>query len=88
MPVPGLTLPRMLRRIYEAVKRHPGITPARLRDIVWADDPDGGPLDISTCLSVQIINLNARLKPHGIEVRSATKKPGTTYRIVALEETA
>jgi hypothetical protein len=40
---PKIALSRTGRRIFDAVKAHPGILAENLRDIVWADDPSGGP---------------------------------------------
>jgi DNA-binding response OmpR family regulator len=66
----GLCLPPIKQRIFEAVKRRPGITAQQLRDWVWADDLDGGPLTDTKCLHVHVAQLNRLLAPHGIIVRS------------------
>src|SRR5262249_24953832 len=58
------------RRIFDAVRRRPGITAQELRDWVWADDIDGGPLTNTKCLHVHVAQLNTLLRPFGIAVRS------------------
>ena len=76
IPPKGLRLPRIKRIIFEAVQRRPDISAAELRDIVWADDPAGGPED-RKCLHVHVSQLNHLLAPLGIAVRSQ----GGGYRI-------
>jgi hypothetical protein len=63
-------LPPTKQRIFEIVGRRPGITAQELRDRVWADDPDGGPLTDTKCLHVHVAQLNVLLRPLGIMVRS------------------
>jgi hypothetical protein len=65
----GLRLPPIKARIYEAVKRCPGISAEELRCTVWADDPNGGPED-RKCLHVHVWQLNSQLRPLGIMVRA------------------
>jgi len=69
-------LPPIKERIFDAVKRRPGISAEELRCIVWADDPAGGPED-RKCLHVHVSQLNHLLAPLGIMVRSQ----GGGYRI-------
>jgi len=76
IPPEGLRLPRIKRIIFEAVQRRPDISAAELRDIVWADDPNGGPED-RKCLHVHVSQMNRLLAPHGIMVRSQ----GGGYRV-------
>jgi hypothetical protein len=78
IPPKGLRLPPIKQRIYDAVKRRPGITAQELRDWVWADDPDGGPLTDTKCLHTHVAQLNALLRPLGIMVRSQ----GGGYQII------
>jgi hypothetical protein len=70
IPPNGFYLPRIKRLIYDTVRRRPGISAAQLRDLVWCDDPDGGPLTDTKCLHVHVSQLNDRLAPHGITIRS------------------
>jgi hypothetical protein len=76
IPPKGLRLPRIKQAIFEAVQRRPDISADQLREIVWADDPNGGPED-RKCLHVHVSQLNHLLAPLGIMVRSQ----GGGYRI-------
>jgi hypothetical protein len=69
IPPTGLRLPKINQRIYDGIRRRPGITAAALRDLVWADDPNGGPEDRKV-LHVHVNQLNSLLAPHGVYVRS------------------
>jgi len=71
-------LPPIKQRILETVKRRPGITAQQLRDWVWVDDPNGGPLTGTKNLHVHVAQLNALLRPLGICVRSQ----GGGYQII------
>jgi hypothetical protein len=66
----GLRLPPIKAKIYDAVRRRPGITAQELRDWVWSDDIDGGPLTAAKCLHVHVSQLNDLLRARGITVRS------------------
>jgi hypothetical protein len=68
LPNDELMLPRIKRRILDIVSRRPGISAERLRELVWADDPAGGP-ECRHTLFVHIHQLNRLLAPFGIEVR-------------------
>jgi hypothetical protein len=72
-----LPLPRLKRRLFDAVRRRPGIDAETLRGLVWADDPNGGPESFSA-LHVHVNQLNATLRPLGLRIRG---RPGG-YRIV------
>ena len=63
----GLALPAIKARIYEAVRRRPGISAETLRGIVW-DDPSGGP-DCRHTIYVHIYQTNRILAPHGLKIR-------------------
>jgi hypothetical protein len=67
------------QRIFETVQRRPGITAADLRDVVWADDPNGGP-ECRHTIFVHVSQLNHLLEPHGIVIRSQ----GGGYQIRAV----
>jgi hypothetical protein len=71
-------LPPIKQRILGTVRNRPGITAQALRDAVWWDDPDGGPLTDTKCLHVHIAQLNVLLRPLGIMVRSQ----GGGYQII------
>ena len=65
----GLHLPPIKQRIYDVVRQRPGISAVTLRDLVWADDPNGGPEDRKV-LHVHVSQLNQLLAPYGVCVRS------------------
>jgi DNA-binding response OmpR family regulator len=67
LPDDGIALPRIKRRILDLIHRHPGISAERLRDLIWNDDPNGGP--DRKVIHVHIAQLNKLLLPFGIEVR-------------------
>lgn len=71
----GLRLPPIKSRIYEAVRRRPGIGAEELRGLVW-NGPDGGPEDCKV-LHVHVAQLNELLRPLVMMVRSQ----GGGYRI-------
>jgi hypothetical protein len=62
-------LPPIKQRIFDAVKRRPGISAEELRGVVWADDLNGGPEDRKV-LHVHVSQLNQLFAPFGIMVRS------------------
>lgn len=61
-------LPPIKQRIFDVVKRRPGINAEELRCFVW-DDPSGGP-ENRKVLHVHVAQLNQLLAPLGIMVRS------------------
>ena len=65
---PVMTLPPVIQRIYDTLRDQPR-TAEELRDIIWRDDPDGGPLSRHT-IYVHIDRLKRRLKPLGLGIRS------------------
>lgn len=78
-----LELTPIQRRIWEIVSRRRELPTMRLRELTWADDPDGGP-DSHNLLSMHVGNINKKLKPHGMMIYG-TRGPGdNVYRIVEL----
>jgi hypothetical protein len=76
--LPPLT--KIQQKIFDAVKRRPGLLSAeQLREIVW-DGPDGGPESRNT-LFVHLAGLNQRLTALHIVVRSEAGK----YRIRSID---
>jgi hypothetical protein len=65
-----ISLPPVKARIFDLVRRHPGINAEALRSLVWASDPNGGPEDRKV-LHVHVNQLNHLLAPHGICVRGS-----------------
>ena len=70
MPRDDIVLPPIKRRIYDIVSRHHGISAERLRELVWIDDPSGGPEDPKV-LHVHVCQLNRLLVPYGVEIRGS-----------------
>ena len=58
-----------------------GVTPAHLFNLVYADDPNGGPLSGRKAVQVQRVNLNKKLAPLGLHIASA----GSGFRDRAYE---
>ena len=48
-----------------------GATPAQLFNAIYADDPNGGPLTGRKAVQVQRINLNRKLSPLDLYIKSA-----------------
>jgi hypothetical protein len=67
-PLPAL--PRVKQRIFDLVGRYPGIAAERLRELVWADDPNGGP-ENRKLIRVHVHQLNRMLAPFGVRVRGS-----------------
>ena len=65
-----LILPRTKRRILAIVQHFPGISAERLRELVWINDPNGGP-ESRKAIHVHIHHLNKRLAPFGLAVRGS-----------------
>jgi len=65
-----LVLPPIKRRIFDAVRRHPGIDAEALRGQVWATNPNGGP-ENPKVIHVHIHQLNRLLQPQRIRVRGS-----------------
>jgi len=63
-------LPPIKHKIFDAVRKRPGISAEELRCIAWANDPAGGPEDRKV-LHVHVSQMNKQLAPYGLTVRSA-----------------
>ena len=50
----------MQRAIFDIVMRRPGLSRERLADVVYADDPQGGPDFAGSVISVHIMQANKR----------------------------
>jgi hypothetical protein len=61
-------LPRIKKRIFDAVRKNPGISAERLRLLVWHDDPNGGP-ESRQNVHVQINQLNRLLVREGLRIQ-------------------
>ena len=65
---PGLT--PITCRILEVLIRRQSVSGEQLIDILYADDPDGGPENAPKCLSVHIHRLRWCLRLQGITIKS------------------
>jgi hypothetical protein len=66
----GLEMQGKIRnRILEFVRSHPGASSHQIADYVYADDPNGGPLDASNSIIVTIIKMRPLLKLMGLNIR-------------------
>jgi hypothetical protein len=70
------------QRIVNLVADRPdGITRGELLDLVYADDPNGGP-DNPNTISVLIKHANEELAAQGFRIEPAWLGPGARYRLV------
>ena len=68
-------------KLLEAMLAHPhGATRAKLLNVLYADDPEGGPLSAVKCLHVRVSQLRRKLKPYGIYIMTADTGPGGPCR--------
>lgn len=88
-PMPDVPLEAMLsactpgqRRILDLVARRPGLSGNEVADVVYQDDPDGGPLYARGTIAVQVKNLNKRILPLGWRVEGRAGFHG--YRLERL----
>ena len=58
-----------------------GATPTQLFEAIYAGDPNGGPLTGRKAVQIQRVNLNRKLAPLGLRIKSA----GSGYRDRAYE---
>lgn len=68
LPISGLGLSPTQWRIYEALKKHPGLTFEQLRSVIFRDREDGGP-ETRQAVHGQIDRMNKRLAARGLRVR-------------------
>jgi hypothetical protein len=64
--------------------RPDGVLVRDLVDLVYADDPDGGPLTAQRCLNVIAHRANAQLRPQGYQIKSMWLGRGARYRLVRI----
>jgi hypothetical protein len=70
------------QRIVDLIANRPdGITRSELIDIVYADDPNGGP-DNPNTICVLVHHANAELAPQGFRILPAWRGRGARYRLV------
>lgn len=68
--VEEIPLGRRQRRIVELYLKRFGrwVSTDALLDVLWDDDPDGGPVTARQTLAVQIHHIRRRLRPHGLTI--------------------
>jgi hypothetical protein len=72
------------QRIVNLIASRPdGITRGEILDLVYADDPNGGP-DNPNTVSVLIKHANAELAAQGFRIEPAWLGPGARYRLVRI----
>ena len=76
------------QRIFLAIKRAGpgGIGSRDIMDIVYANDPTGGP-ESTNIVPVVVKHMRDRLAPHGLAIRGR-RGPGALYRLEKIEEDA
>jgi len=60
----------MQAKFVTAVLKRPGISAQQVCDVLWGDDPAGGPHDVKNCLAQTAHKARKRLRPHGYTVKS------------------
>jgi hypothetical protein len=76
----GLPLSPIKARILALVQRRPGIDAQTLRELIWANDPNGGP-ENAKAIHVHVNQLNRILASQGIRIRGSH---GGGYRLQKL----
>lgn len=90
MPIPGDkvldALTGLQQRVFTAIKRagQAGIAGPRLMDVVYADDPSGGP-DNPNIISVVATQMNPRLERFGLKL-VGKRGPGGGFVLRTLEQ--
>jgi len=68
------------QRLFDYIFAHSGgATSNQLMNLIYADDPDGGP-ENPNVISVMVSQINKKLKPLGYAIRGSGG-PGSTYAV-------
>lgn len=78
------TLSPVARRAVIEIARRPGLSGRDLASVVYADCPDGGPLNAQTSISVALAHNRERLAAYGFDVRSRMGGRIGGYRLIRL----
>ena len=73
-------LTRQQQMIFDAVKARPRSS-LELADIVYADDPDGGPENADRVVWVQVWQMNKKFAKYGFRLRGGGGRGGSPYRM-------
>ena len=83
-PALVVTGSRRQRLVNILADRPDGVPVRDLVDLVYADDPDGGPLTAQRSLNVVAHHANVQLRPQGYQIKSTWLGRGARYRIVRI----
>jgi hypothetical protein len=64
--------------------RPDGLTINNLVDLVYVDDPDGGPVTAQRSLNVMAHKANKQLRAQGYQIKSMWMGRGAIYRLVRI----
>ena len=79
-----VTGPLRQRMVNILANRPDGLTINNLVDLVYADDPNGGPLTAPRSLNVMAHKANKQLRAQGYQIKSMWMGRGAIYRLVPL----
>jgi DNA-binding response OmpR family regulator len=76
------------QRLVDVIAEHSGdaLTIKQLVDLVYADDPNGGPLSAQRSLNVIAHHANKQLATQGYQIRATHRGAGARYELVPLEK--
>ena len=79
-----VTGPLRQRMVNILANRPDGLTINNLVDLVYADDPDGGPVTAPSSLNVMAHKANKQLRAQGYQIKSMWMGRGAIYRLVRI----
>jgi hypothetical protein len=79
-----VTGPRRQRLVNILADRPDGVPVRDLVDLVYADDPNGGPLTAQRSLNVIAHRANIQLRPQGYQIKSMWLGRGARYRLTRI----
>jgi len=79
-----VTGPLRQRMVNILAGRPDGVLVRDLVELVYADDPNGGPLTAQRSLNVIAHRANVQLRPQGYQIKSMWLGRGARYRLVRL----
>jgi hypothetical protein len=73
------------QRVVEIVADHPDGIPIReLCNLVYSDDPNGGPLTAQRSINVIVHRANAQLAAQGYQIRARWRGRGSVYELIKI----
>lgn len=86
-PINGPVQKAIVSALVDAYPRH--VETQRLIDIVYADDPDGGPSAAQASISRTIMRVRLKIEEYGWTIPLACRGPGSSgYRLAPIEDIA